>query len=381
VANPAADRRGSRIESSTAAESARGVPQETLVRHGLWLALEFPRLALDAVARGGDVSMALAVVDGTGPRGVLVAVDAEAEAQGIARGMTAAAAGAVDSRLRLIERDREAEWAALEGLAGWMGQFSSCVSLAPPRGLLIEIGGSLRLFGGLSALRAKLREGVAALGFDACEGIAPTPLAARLLARADVDEPVTVVAALRMRLATVPLACTDLPGATVAALARMGVRRVADCLRLPRDGLARRFGPELPAYFDRLLGVCRDPRKPYQAPPVFERLLPLPVPVDEREALHFAAHRLLLELGGWLRARAEGVRAVEIHLIHAGGTSTRLAIELVVPTRDPRHLLMLLDERLDRLELPAAVESFGVRAVDLAPLAPRSGDLCMEAGA
>ena len=77
--------------------------------------------------------------------------------------MSASAACALAPNLLLAPRDEAAEAASLEGLAAWAGQFTSFVRLASPHGLLLEIGGSLALFGGLDVLLARVRHGIDAL--------------------------------------------------------------------------------------------------------------------------------------------------------------------------------------------------------------------------
>ena len=50
-------------------------------------------------------------------------------------------------------------------------------------------------------------------------------------------------------------------------LALMGVHTIGECLALPRDGLARRFGQQLLDELDRALGRLPDAREPYIHPP------------------------------------------------------------------------------------------------------------------
>jgi protein ImuB len=322
----------------------------------------------------------VAVIAGSGARTIVVAADARAARAGVHIAMSASAACALAPSLTLAPRDEAAEAAALEGLAAWAGQFTSFVSLVPPEGLLLEIGGSLAFFGGLDALLTKVRGAIDALGYSACFGVAPTPLGAWLLARAGSEEPVTALHALPARLARVPLAYMDLPRRIEESLHSIGVEHFGDCCRLPRDGVARRTDPRLLTYLDRALGKRADPRRPYTPPPTFQRRLSLPGDVKDTETLLIAAERLLLELAGYLRARAGGVQALEWHLAHRRTPATRLAIELVTPSRDAGHLLLLLRERLARVTLVEAVVYLGVRVRTILPLAPAARDLYGEEG-
>jgi protein ImuB len=90
------------------------------------------------------------------------------------------------------------------------------------------------------------------------------------------------------------------------------------------------------------------------------------------------AQRLLLELAGYLQVRAGGVQALEWHLAHRRSPATRLTVELVTPSRDAEHLLLLLRERLARVELVEAVVYLGIRVRSILPLAPSNPDLYGE---
>ena len=84
----------------------------------------------------------------------------------------------------VLIRDPAAEQAALERIAAGAFQFTSVVSIAPPAEVLLEIGGSLRLFGGLSHLWTCIEQELEAQGYTASIACAPTPLAAQFFARA-----------------------------------------------------------------------------------------------------------------------------------------------------------------------------------------------------
>ena len=350
-------------------------PAAALMPKRLWMGVYLPQFPLEAQCRRDDAASPLAVVDGDGVRPPIVAVNRRADALGAHAGMRLSAAYALAPVLEVIRRDPSAEAAALEGLAAWGEQFTSLIILVPPAGLLLEVGGSLELFGGLDALTERLRAGVEALGYSIATGIAPTALAAWLLARAGFAEPVTGFEALPGRLAGVPVSCLELPERAMQDLRAMGLKCFGDCYRPPRDGVSRRIDPMLVDIIDRALGRCPDARRSYVAPVAFERRIGFPGEVCEIESVLFGARRLLLELTGFLSARALGVQGLEVHLAHRHALSTRITIELVGPSRDSAHLLHLLEVRLNRVELMHPVEHLGLRALNLVPLAPENRDL------
>ena len=340
----------------------------------LWMSVHLPQLPLEAHCRS-DSDAPVVVADGDGARSRVVALNGSATAIGASVGMRVNAVYALAPRLHVIARDESMELAALEGLAGWCEQFTSLVSLAPPAGLLLEVGASLALFGGLEALVERFCAGLDRIGYRHCTAVAPTPLAASLLARAGIAEAVCSAETLTGRLARVPLACTNLSETAREELRSMGVKHFGDCYRLPRDGLSRRVGPAVIDTIDRALGRCPDPRRPYLAPVEFERRLSFPAEAREVEMVLQGARGLLEELCGFLQARALGVHGLELHLAHRGMPATRIAITLIAPQRDPEHLLRLLQERLTRLQVVQPIEYLGLRAIGFASLELANRDL------
>src|ERR1051326_7146759 len=156
--------------------------------HPLWLCLRLPSLPLEALPLPG--SGAVAVFERKRGRKVIVCVNAEAEALGLAPGLELGAAAALAPSLRSCERNPRAERAALAALCGIAYGFSSRVTAQPaapnPRmhSIWLEIGSSLKLFGGLEALTQKLRSTIEPLGYTCAIGVAPTMEAAYLLAGA-----------------------------------------------------------------------------------------------------------------------------------------------------------------------------------------------------
>jgi protein ImuB len=341
----------------------------------LWLATHFPHLPLEVYTRGTPAPDALIVSAGLGREQRVLHANPAAARRGISAGMRVSAALALASGLRVLARDTRAEHDALERLAAWAGQFSSLVHVLAPQALLLEVGGSLRLFPDLPSLLARIEFGIAELGYAAQFAVAPTPLAATWLARAGGDAQVADHARLAGALAELPLTVLELAPESRARLAGMGLEQVGDCLRLPRAGLAKRLGPELVLELDRALGRVPDPRVPFTPPASFESRLELPGTVDSVQGLTFALHRLVLELGGELRARSAGVMRLALTLRHPRAAATSIELGLVAPTRDPKHLTELFRERLARVELPEAVETLTLRAAAFLPLGTPNLDL------
>ena len=304
-------------------------------------------------------------------------------------GMRLADAWSLLPELAVQERDAERERRRLETLACWAGGFTSEVSLALPDALLLEVAGSLRLFGGLEALLARLLQGIAGQGHAACTALAPTPRAALWLAVAgeagnagNAAVPRCLdVADLRDTLGTLPLEVLELDAAQMRRITGFGARNLGDLLRLPRSGLARRLGIGLTTSLAQALGEVPDLRERFRFPDTFRESLELPARVEDAARLLFAAQRLVQVLCGWLAARGSGIAACRLQLEHERGHATLLELVFAAPTRDPERIGRVLRERLERLSLIAPVAALVLLAGAPEPLPGREGGLFGETAA
>ena len=96
---------------------------------------------------------------------------------------SAAACGSTQTGSSLAKQRPQA---AAAGAAGARAQrFTPRVSLAPPDGLLLEVKGSLQLFGGAEESVPRCsKSSIARAGVESVLALAPTPLAALACARA-----------------------------------------------------------------------------------------------------------------------------------------------------------------------------------------------------
>jgi protein ImuB len=94
---------------------------------------------------------------------------------------------------------------SLERLATSAQRFTPRVSLVAPDGLLLEVKGSLHLFGGMDGLLQALAKECVTVGIEPAMALAPTPLAALVAARAGKPFSVTSKAQLIGRLSSLPL--------------------------------------------------------------------------------------------------------------------------------------------------------------------------------
>ena len=344
----------------------------------LWLALHCSGLALEVFA-GVSPGEATAVVERDDARERLIACDGTASAAGAVPGMTLSAARVRAPGLKVLERAPEAERSALQRLADACLAWTDHVAPEPPGDVLLEIGGSLHLFGGLDRLLARIDAMLDALGHEASRGIAPTPAAARLLARAGggtVRERET----LEPMLASLPWSVLEPDRATADRLAGWGVKTLGDCFALPRAGIARRLGPGFVDQLDRLRGERAETVPRFEPPPRFHGQLALPAETAELTLPLVALERLADELETWLRARDAGIQRFAVDLHPPRGPRESIHVGLAAPGREAAHLYEVARERLERIELPDAIVAVGLRSHRAVSYQPPGGDLWAAAG-
>jgi protein ImuB len=255
----------------------------------------------------------------------------------------------------------------LEPLAGWCYQYSSQVCVVSQHdSLLLETAASQCLFGDTGALANHICAGLGQLGHDAASGIAPTPEAALIAARHGLH--IRSTTDIYEMIGALGIDSLNFERATIKALQKMGFRTAFDIFRLPRKALARRLGPATANGLDRLLGRCADPRKTFHPPDSFSAGVDL-ADTEHTQGLVFPLKRLVHELCGVLRGRDRGLQSLQTHVQLVNGEKVTISLDLRQVTRSEAHLLLLLRERLERLQLPCPARHVSLQVKDFLPYA------------
>lgn len=346
----------------------------------LWLALHLPRLSLEAF---GTI---LSPEQQARPVALLHAhrihsVNRAAAEAGVRPGMKRATALALVQELLLAEASPQRDAAALAAVVHVALGFTPAVCTEGPQTVLLELHASLRLFGGLAALRQRVQQALKPLHHHVQMAAAPTALGAALLAQwyprqleqdlvcgphayayahaqGQGGDGARSLAALHTLLDQAPVWLLGPGKEHWDALQGMGLHTLSDLRRLPRSGLARRFGAVLLTELDRAFGAAPDPREWLELPAVFDSRLELHSRAeDSAQVLHGAAV-LLARLVAWAQARGARIGGFVLRMLHERqrqvlAPPTELAVALAEPSLAPEHLHVLLRERLAHVALAA----------------------------
>ncbi len=298
-----------------------------------------------------------------------------AAAAGVRPGLTVAHARALLPEGALVRiHQPERELAALRCLSRWALRFSPVVAVDAPDGLLIDIAGCERLFGGAGRLVDRMAEAAGALGFRARVAAAPSFACARAAARFGTSERTVVRREdLRTVLAAMPVAAIGLPEAVVEGLGQVGIERIGHLLDLPRPALAARYGRGLLLRLDQAMARAPetiDPVRP-SAPLLTERIFD--GPVSRLEAIELSVRSMMEELTDLLAQRECGARQIVLRVGRADAEPLTLSINLSRPSRDAKHLHALLLPGVESMNLGFGVERLALSAPRLGRMPHRDG--------
>ncbi|MDB5959336.1 MAG: polymerase [Massilia sp.] len=315
----------------------------------------------------------------------VLAMSPLARAAGVQAGLRRGGVLMLAPDARLFDRAPEREAEALNAVAMALLQYTPLVAQAEESTLLIDIGASLRLFGGIASLCRQIRANLRTLGFTASLSCAPTARGAWLLARHGGKRPRSLrMASLERRLDRLPTALLPPARPFAAWFEGIGCFSLADMRRLPRPGLQRRCGRPLLDVLDAAYGLTPELFDWIEAPTTFTAKLELFDRVENAEALLTGSCRLLVQLTGWLCAHQLAVERITLLLEHERGRvacpPTPIDIALAEPTWREEHLVRLLRERLGKVALTAPVIGLCLQALQVQAMAPPSESLFPEPG-
>ncbi len=341
-----------------------------------WLCLRLSELAVQCLPQ--QRPLPLAVID----QQRIYAVNAAASLLGLEPGMDPASARAItgDNSVQLLARNPDAENAALEGLCCWAYGITPHLERFRNDCLMLEVSGSLRLFGGIEAILRHAQRGLAGRGYSAEYGIAETPLAAWAFSYTSHDEPLVAERALKDRLQGLPLAILEPLHSQFAALQRSGLQHLGELLKLPSASLARRCGQDFRTLLQQLTGEVTAPAVHFEPPSCFIDSYPLGYPVRNQQELGPALEQLLLSLEDYLRQRQLQTRQLLWHFSGPGNYQEVLDVrssDIGIARQDWYRLTRL---RLERQPFADEVELVQLRVTEMETAQPASTDLFQNAG-
>ncbi len=316
----------------------------------LWLALHFPHLPLEVFTLGAlKPQQPFIVLE----HNRVMMGNAAAKTRGLDIGTTLATAHSIAPDLAHKHRDADTEHKRLDTLADHLYRFSGYVSLQAPDCVLLEIGGSLKLFGCHQQLQQNAQALCQQLGHTSIARVAQTPWAAIALARSQ-----------QQHLKDVPLNAAGLELAgihanTVERFANMGIYTLGPLLNLPNKALGRRFGKPLLHYLNQLTGELPDPRKAITPSATFHDAVHLLNPLRDKESLfnHTGSpmRALIHALQNWLVTHQKGCEQMCWRFVSHHKNTANMWVQFAQAKQNANDFMRISLLQLEQMELPEEV--------------------------
>jgi hypothetical protein len=251
------------------------------------------------------------------------------------------------SRRRLARRGRDDFWPTL---ACWAGRYTPRVNLGADA-LRLDIGASLRLFGGLGVAGAGARRSCGDGGGCAAGGGADTPgraVAGACRRRRGLHRP----GGDARGAAGVPVSVLQLSPPLARRVAGFGLRRLGELLALPRASLGARLGKPFVLDLARALGELPDPQSISSFPSASNR--------SWNCRRRWRRRRCCCSpRGAWSRRWRAGSKCATarcgmvLHIDHAQGAATALPLAFSLPVHQASRIERVLKAR------PGSIASVG----------------------
>ncbi|ODR96629.1 hypothetical protein AUC69_13515 [Methyloceanibacter superfactus] len=161
---------------------------------------------------------------------------------------------------------------------------------------------------------------------------------------------------------------------------RLGLKRVGQLIEVPRASLERRFHSRDMAQavlhrLDQALGQRAETLKPLLPASDFVARLAFPEPLITHDGVIAGLGYLAGELGRILARANLGARRVALWVARTDGSATEIAAGLSAPSHAAAHLVRLLQDKLEDIDMGFGVDLMALAALITEPLHPTQTSL------
>ena len=333
------------------------------------VSLWFPRLASDRVLRARPIDAPFAVTIRESNTDRLYCLNEPAERLGLARGMGLSDTRALCPDIQTEHADTNADLRFQQMLARWAKRYCPWVGLDGADGLILDVTGSVHLFGGEQAMLSDMRVRLMRSSLNVRIGLAATRGAAWALAH--FGEGVIADSKILDQIGVLPIAALRVSVQASVTMQRLGIRTIADLAALPRATITRRFGPDPLMRLDQALGAQPESVRPLSDPPHYGVRLTLPEPIGLAADVMAGLKRLLDRLCKKLKAQEQGARVLQLTLRRVDQVDQQVELRLARPMCDTARILPLFEHGIQKIDAGFGIDRLRLEATQIDALPVR----------
>ncbi len=319
----------------------------------MFAVIYLPSFALQAALRLEPAlhRQPIALIDEALPKPVVGQLTESARLAGVVEGLTSTQALARCKNIRIKSRSRTQENVATETLLQCAILFAPTVESTGPGVCTLDL--SRLPAAGNAVWGQKIIDLLGTLELRAQIGVAPTPLLALHAARRgnpflEVHDAPAFVNELKVEE-------LDPSPEALSILQKWGIARVGDLLRLGKNELADRLGPEALELFSRATASEIRPLQPVRPAETFEESIDFEQEIESLEPLIFVLNRFLEQLSRRLELVGLVAQDLQLTLRLASGKNYERDFRVPAPTREKETLFRILHTHLESLKTDAAI--------------------------
>jgi len=241
-------------------------------------------------------------------RMIVTAINAEAERNGLKRGMVLADARALVPALEVLDDEPDKISRVLTKLGEWCIRFTPFVAIDSTDGLFFDATGCAHLWGSEEKYLSDIIQKIMVRGYSVRAAMADTPGAAWAIARYEKKGGVISPGKHIDALLPLPPQALRLEQETVERLHKLGLHQIKQFIRLPRTAMRKRFGPPFLQQLDKAIGQEMEMLEPIQPVEPYQERLPCLEPIVTSVGIEMALKQLLEKLCLRLQQEQKGLR-------------------------------------------------------------------------
>ena len=256
---------------------------------------------------------------------------------------------------KVIDCNFESEKVAIEKLAKLTQSWSPKVVIHNNKLVLLEIGSSLRLHGGLTSLLKSVYKSFPRNSFGCNIAVTPTPASAILFAQMGYDIMLTNNLELASYLRQLSVQSLDLEKKEKNFLTQMGISQISDLLRLPKNGLTVRMGVQFLKKLEKITDKT-NPQLIHKFSPYFEIKADFEREIYFIKPLLFQAEKFLAKLEYYLKSHRSSIDSFEWRLYRSDRSCIYIPIRLNRSRQEVKSLINLTKIQFEsKLSLKCAI--------------------------